>query len=336
MPINAYCTVRKLPELDFPHQLVGHRDRTDPALVNHLRGFHGYLRPRDQMSSARYALLRHVERVVHQLSLEIDDSALEPFGLWLEKAHGVAFWPDGSVRDSSGRLLFHPSGEVDELARLPISATAQRRKVDNHRRLSSEGIPLPEHLPTVIDEDEALPRQADEVAKRALALFLVALRAESLDADEPVPASEMEERQPLGFASLSPAEREFMLDPRPSPQVVAQMSWRYEALLVLLWSLGRFELPPPTSICDVQAMASMLIELDEDEFVAQANLRYTPILLDALDLHFRYHWAVRQASVDGAEPPGGLVPGVVLERHYALNWLTRCEESDWDDVGTPT
>ncbi|HDS1213045.1 TPA: DUF4272 domain-containing protein [Shewanella algae] len=28
--------------------------------------------------------------------------------------------------------------------------------------------------------------------------------------------------------------------------------------------------------------------------------------------------------------------GVVLERHYALNWLIGFENSDWDEVDTPT
>ena len=58
--------------------------------------------------------------------------------------------------------------------------------------------------------------------------------------------------------------------------------------------------------------------------------------LDALDLHYRAHWAVRQAQMEQADPPGGLIPGVVLERHYALNWLVRFEDAPWDEVDTPT
>lgn len=288
------------------------------------------------MTSGLYALMRHVQRVAHQISLEIEESEIEGFGRWLEQAHGVAFLPDGSVRDTQGRTLFHPNCPADEAARLPVSEKATQRKVASHRRLQGEGIRVPEHLPTILDEEEVDPRLPGEVAQRALALFLVALRAEALGAEDPVPVSEMEERQPIGFASLSPVEREFMLDPKPSPQTIAEMSWRYEALLVLLWSLGLMELSPPTEICDVAAVVGLLVEAEEEELVARANLRYAPILLDTLDLHYRYHWAVRQAEMQGEDPPGNLVPGVVLERHYALNWLTRFEDAPWDEVDTPT
>jgi hypothetical protein len=32
----------------------------------------------------------------------------------------------------------------------------------------------------------------------------------------------------------------------------------------------------------------------------------------------------------------GLDPGVIQERHHALNWLVRFEDAEWDDVDTPT
>ena len=39
---------------------------------------------------------------------------------------------------------------------------------------------------------------------------------------------------------------------------------------------------------------------------------------------------------DESEPPAQLDPGVVMERHHALNWLTGFHGADWDDVDTPT
>lgn len=337
MLINAYCTVQSLPALDFPHKLVAQRDRRDPEMLAHIDGFLGYLFPEGaQMNGGLYALMRHIQRVAHQLSLEVEEANVTAFGRWLELAHGVAFLPDGSVRDSAGRILFSPGAPADQAASLPVSAKSLQRKATNHHRLEAEGIQVPSHLPVIIDDDEVLPRPAREVAERALALFLVALRAESLGAGEPIPVKEMEERQPLGFASLSAAEREFMLNPQPSQQAITEMSWRYESLLVLLWSLSLIELPPPTEICDVPAVAGLVMEADEEQMVENASLRYTPVLLDTLDLHYRYHWAIRQAALEQSDPPGGLDPGVVLERHYALNWLTGFEDAPWDEVETPT
>jgi hypothetical protein len=337
MLINAYCTVRELPPLDFPGKLVAQRDRSDPEMLTHLDGFLGYLFPDGaQMTGGLYALMRHIQRVAHQLSLEVDESAVEAFGRWLERANGVAFLPDGSVRDSLGRTLFHPEAPADDAACLPVSAKALQRRASNLRRLEAEGISVPSDLPAIISEDEVEPRAPRDVALRALALFLVAVRAESVGAGEPIPVAEMQERQPLGFAALTPAEREYLLNPQPSEQATTEMSWRYEALQLLLWSLGLLELPPPTAICDVAAVAGLVLEADEEQFAATASLRYTPVLLDALDLHYRYHWAVRQAAMEQTDPPGSLEPGVVVERHYALNWLIRFEDAPWDEVDTPT
>ncbi|ATS65984.1 DUF4272 domain-containing protein [Xanthomonas citri pv. fuscans] len=47
-------------------------------------------------------------------------------------------------------------------------------------------------------------------------------------------------------------------------------------------------------------------------------------------------WAVRQAGRSGQPLPAGIVPGVVYERHYALNWLLHFEDAEWDEVETPT
>ena len=73
-----------------------------------------------------------------------------------------------------------------------------------------------------------------------------------------------------------------------------------------------------------------------NELVAGAALRSTSEILDALDLHFRLHWAARQAGLDKEDPPAELDSGVISERHYALNWLVCFEDADWDDVDTPT
>lgn len=71
-------------------------------------------------------------------------------------------------------------------------------------------------------------------------------------------------------------------------------------------------------------------------FVAEAKLRPLAELLDQTDRIYRYHWAVVNARVSGTAPPAGLEPGVVLERHYALNWIIGYMEQEWDEITTDT
>ena len=168
-----------------------------------------------------------------------------------------------------------------------------------------------------------------------MALFACALRAESLASNAPIPVKEIERRIPLGFAALTPKERDFMSAESPSKQEVVNHVWRYEALTVLAWSVRVLpDLPFPKNICDVPALAKAMFERVAQPFVA--DLRTPAEILDALDLHYRLHWAPTDARMRGQPPPNGVEPGVVAERHYGLNWLTRFQGADWDDVDTPT
>ena len=113
--------------------------------------------------------------------------------------------------------------------------------------------------------------------------------------------------------------------------------WRYEAVVPLAWAVGSLEaLPFPSRVCDVPALAKMIFGVDAGSFIPGARLRGAGEMLDALDLTFRLHWATTDARVKNAAVPAGVEPGVVAERHYALNWLTCFEGADWDDVTTPT
>jgi hypothetical protein len=123
----------------------------------------------------------------------------------------------------------------------------------------------------------------------------------------------------------------------PAEQTIADHAWRYEALAQLAWALGILDsLPFPTQICDVPGLARTMYALDANSFVDRAALRPASEILDHLDLVFRLHWAVTDARVTNTAPPDGVEAGVVAERHYALNWLTRFDDAAWDDVDTPT
>jgi hypothetical protein len=82
--INAYCTHRDPPPLEFPHALNGRRDRSDPELPEHLNGFIGFILDggERQMTQSLYHVMRHIERVQHHFSLGVDEDQFEGFSDW--------------------------------------------------------------------------------------------------------------------------------------------------------------------------------------------------------------------------------------------------------------
>ena len=340
MLVNAYCTHRDPPALPFPHTLRGRRDTTDAELAGHLQGFMGFVMDggKRPMTAMRYAVIRHLERVRHHVAFELDPSQLGALEAWATEANAIVFLPDATVRAPNGAVLVDPStGDPQPGAVMPHPRGAEERKRATDTRLAELGVAVPASLPPVIDATEVLLRSADEVAARAIALFACAVRAESLTSGADIPVAELEKRLPRAVASLSPKERAFFSASAPNQQDVVNHLWRYEALAALAWSLGWLsELPLPTHICDVAALAKTMLERGTQDFVDTARLRPTPEILDALDMHFRLHWATTDARIKKGPPPAGLEPGVVAERHYALNWLVRFEDADWDDVDTPT
>ena len=51
---------------------------------------------------------------------------------------------------------------------------------------------------------------------------------------------------------------------------------------------------------------------------------------------YRYHWATTSARIKKLKAPAKLDGGVVMERHYALNWLIKYMDQDWDNISTDT
>jgi len=337
--VNAYCTVLQAPALDFPHELNASRDRNDPALGEHLEGFKGYVMKDDRpMNPTRYAVLRHLGRVRHHYSLEVAHEHLNALGAWAQSANALLFLPTGHVTDPFGRTLVDASdGSASDTAEMPYPADAVARKGHHDSWMESQQIPFATTLPPTLGAAEVLPRPAHEVALRMMALLLVAIRAESVNSGEPIPANEMQQRFPAVFDALTPNEHAFITNPAPGEQAVVDHAWKYEAADTLRWALGRSEqLPFASEICDVPATAGDLMQNGPEAILAEATLRPIPELLDQADLHLRLHWSVRQAGIDGSEPPRSLQNSVLQERRHALNWLIRLEDEQWDNVTTPT
>lgn len=257
--------------------------------------------------------------------------------IWFKKLLGkspteAAPANDPAPKPPAERLI--PLATVD----LPEDARATARYQDQILRKSwaedvvqEHGIRINPHLPAIESEAEARPRTLQQVAERLLALTFVSLKGEGLEQE--LLMEIIAERN--GMPLFTPNERAFIDDPEPDEHTRIQFAWRYEAAWVLFWALNftKDPLSVPNTICDVPLLVSTVRDNTD---LAVHGLQSTNNLLNEADLIYRYHWAIRQAQIDGDPVPGGLEPGVVIERHYALNWLIGFDNADWDDVSTHT
>jgi hypothetical protein len=215
----------------------------------------------------------------------------------------------------------------------PMADEAQARKARSIAILKKEGVPFIEHLPLIETEAEAKRRTTEEVALRAMALCIVAVKGEGIENKE---IRKLVQKYQIAD-SFTPEERRFIDNPKPSEHDRIQFSWRYECYWVTLWALGFVDdLSRADKMCDVPKAVSFLRDLGRDGFLKKAKLRPAREILDAADLIYRYHWATTDARINNPPAPAGLDSGVVQERHYVLNWLIGYMDQEWDDVTSDT
>jgi len=214
-----------------------------------------------------------------------------------------------------------------------ISPEAIQRKERSEAILRAEGVPINKFLPAIETEKDAKRRSKEEIAYRALALLVVAVKGEGLE--QPIVEKIITDYRLEKY--LTPKETAFIQDTSPIQHDRIQFVWRYEAAWTLLWALGYVEnLDKPTAICDVPRAIKFMKERSTKAFIADAKLRSLAEILDQTDRIYRYHWAVVDARVNGKKTPAALEPGVTMERHYAFNWLIGYMEQEWDDISTDT
>lgn len=331
---NAYCTRLQIAQPAFAHTLHERFDLSDPALPADLNDFCGYVLSRGdgQMSRDKYHVILHLQRVQHHLSISVGVDDTAALYAWAAQANALLIGPDGNVCDPHGRVLVDvATGKADSQARVPYPDQALARKAATEAALAARGIHVPASLPPLICEDELALRGKDEAVDRARALLLVVLRAESVAFGEAIPVDTLLSKMPLADDALSVAEQAFLQQQAPGKEECAQLIWRYESLYLLEWALGLVDnLPYPDAPAESAAVVATLIDM------RGPRLRPAAEILDALDLHYRLHWHIRQSRLKQGVEAAGLDVDVVMERHRTLNWLVRFQHAGWDEVDTPT
>ena len=223
----------------------------------------------------------------------------------------------------------------------PYTQDAIERKVKNDKFLLDKGFVGLEAYPPIAGRVEATPRSAKEAAKRAMAFFTVALRAEIANKEkryhdnneQPTPEVALKHKElkqelsianlkqewPMTFATLTDVEKEFLTQiDAPDAKQLIDFSWKYESLNLLLWSLNIIDelTYPPTRCKYIPHLVKTMLADNEKHFTNQARLRPTNELLDTLDLYYRLN------RVTTEHPQNiRLDSGVIMERYYTLHWL---------------
>lgn len=259
---------------------------------------------------------------------------------------GQGFW------DKTGALLLDTSGH-STATELPVnisaiyfdqehlvhtmSPAAAARKERSEKLLQSAGARINFHLPAIEDEQRTRLRSVREVAERVAVLAAVNAAAFGhLTGDQ---VTSYLQKFHL-WDKTTPNERQFLWDITPEQQT--RETWKCEDIWVLLWALHKLpSLGNPDALCNLDMVAVddypfRGLDKDPADFINHSQqLRTATEILDAGDFYYRADWACVESRIRG-ESPVSLHPGVVYERHYALNWLVRYKNQEWDEVTCDT
>ena len=217
-----------------------------------------------------------------------------------------------------------------------LTADQQERKARNIELVKAAGINVITHLPCVESEADTTLRTAKEIAQRVSILAVTNMVA--FDNISGEAAISFLQRDGL-WDYVTPAEKEFLANPTEDRKMYE--TWKCEAIWTLLWAVNKVDnLPFPNDLCQLKLVPEGNFPTRDfdnlNDFIASVNsVRSKSEILDANDLYYRLHWACVDARIKGQEMTA-LQPGVVYERQYALNWLVRYMDQDWDDVTCDT
>ncbi len=210
------------------------------------------------------------------------------------------------------------------------------RKERTEEILKEEGIKINFNLPPIESEEETTLRSSKEIAARAAVLAITNFVAfNTIDSET---ATDYMIEYNL-WEYVTPEEKNFISDPTEEKKF--QETWKCECIWVLLWALKIVNtLPFPNELCDLNHIPFEKYPVGGDrnpnDFInSNHEIRSKSEILDANDLYYRYDWACVDARINNREMTQ-THPGIVYERHYALNWLINYMDQEWDDISCDT
>ena len=201
-------------------------------------------------------------------------------------------------------------------------------KQQNDFRLHQMGAPVNPSLPAIEEPSELHPKTAQDVAYRAWALSYVTGVGYGCSGEE------MFNR--LGAVELDKhltfREQKFLHKTTYTKSDLAWAAWQAEAVYGCAWALGLVDLDPLVG-CPDDLASHFRPDLDPRPSIRAARLRSFEEIYVQADLHYRLHWAARQARLDGTAFP---LPEVAIQlRRHSLDWIVGLPY-DWDDMPLDT
>jgi hypothetical protein len=216
------------------------------------------------------------------------------------------------------------------------SSEAANRRDRSILQLNEMSVKTTPNLPVIVDESNVVIRSAAEIAIRVAVLSAVNTVAFGyLDGQAVINYLQQHNL----WDHTTDAEKAFLLDPQE--ELKTKESWKCEDIWVLLWALNKVpSLGYMNDLCNLDMVPEETFPFrgpasDPAVFLAGATQpRSAAEILDANDLYYRANWACVDARLKGEKEP--VHPGIVYERHYALNWLINYRDQPWDEITCDT
>lgn len=345
---------RRAPSFDLP-------ETDDSALTANLKGLYGFVKTLPAKNAKVHDLFLHKIRTLNSefsISQEQDIKEMaELVGTFAKTFDAVLFVQPGTALSRSEgqhflnrdlRLILDTEGncEIDDL---PVTIQAETfdsqakvtddqmvRKAKNETFMEQHNIKVNKNLPPVQSENATILRSSRDIAQR-ICVLATANRVAFGHATGEEAAAYLK-RYGL-WEHATPAEKEFLAN--PTEERKNHETWKCEGIWTLLWAVEKLHrLDFPDKMCSLNDIDPedypVGPDKDPNDFItAVKGTRPKSRILDAADLYYRLDWACVDARLKNQKLVF-IQPGVVYERHYALNWLIRHRDQEWDCITCDT
>lgn len=346
---------------------INYRQRNTPSyeltsincpLTQNLMGMSNFVQSLPARNkTVQQSLLQKIATLNCEVSFMVNPYISEEFEQVLQQISqafdGIIFAPPSSLFSKSNQQQFldkelnlildlvgvseidHLAVEIDSIYYDQHAATYTTEQINRKHKseatLQKHQIKLNTNLPCIPSTEQINLRDKSEIINRIYALTVITAKAEG------IPEEQIEQLiSSKTITAFSPYEQHALDNGLPDKEW-SVLTWRYESLFLLCWVIKKVDvLPYPSQMCDAGQFLSPVLQQSRAELEQSASLRTKEEVLDALDLIYRLNWACVDARINKTTLEGNIHPGIVYERHYALNWLTNYQNLDWDNVRTDT
>lgn len=347
---------RKQPSYQIP-------ETDDCPLTGNLRGLYGYVNSLDSKNEKVKSLFLHkIQTLNCEFSINQEKGQTKDLKELIKKLakdfEAILFvQPKTIISKSDGQhfldenldLILDNNGdcEIESLDvkinsvyydkdQQEISEAQKEWKAKSEKILEERNIKINQYLPFIEPENEVVIRTPKEIAERVCVLAMTNLVAFNTISGEE--ATEYLQQYNL-WDVVTPNEKEFLAN--PTEQKKSNESWKCECIWTLMYAINKVnDLGFPDELCSLNDIPEddypVSPDKDPNDFINSiSETRSKTEILAANDLYYRLDWACVDARINGIDMTE-VHPGVVYERHYALNWLINYNEAAWDDVTCDT